>query len=137
MILSYFCGLLITYELIPLQFYETCLNFFRSNIESKCLENGFLRYLLEFKCMQLKKCFDSIILRFAQIHEGGIYYLALTYFLKNSNNFLTDTRKYYEKKVDLLSCKYKVAIVLCVLHLQESLKLLKDIKTKVVFTQRY
>ena len=67
--------------------------------------------------MRLKKCFGSVILRFAQIliDEGGIYYLALTYFLKNSNNFLTDTRKYHEKKVNLLSCKYKVAIVL---HLQ-------------------
>ena len=68
--------------------------------------------------MLFKKCFGSIILRFAQIYEGGIYYLALTYFLKNSNNFLTDTRKYYEKKVNLLSCKLQSSNSSCILHLQ-------------------
>ena len=62
--------------------------------------------------MLFKKCFGSNILRFAQIYEGGIYYLALTYFLKNSNNFLTDTRKYYEKRSTSYHANYKVAIVL-------------------------
>ena len=81
--------------------------------------------------MRLKKCFGSVILRFAQIliDEGGIYYLALTYFLKNSNNFLTDTRKYYEKRSTSYHANTKQQYSTSTV---ESLKLLK-----VVFTQRY